>query len=313
LPADSAHAHEHATVTVEEVGPSRKRLQVEIAAPTVQAEVDRAFAQVGRQARLPGFRPGKAPRRVLERTFGEQIRRDVLGRLIEDSFHHAVHDHQLAVVGTPEIDADALKPGEGLRYVATVDVGRRSCSASSVASTSCARRRWSVTTRSSACSARCASRSPSWRPITDRQVVESGDVVTLNLSSVVEAPSRPVATACSSRPGRSFPLALRAPDRRTAPWRAPLARRAVSGGLRDPSLAGRSVHFEVEVVDLRAKELPPLDDEFARDHGRSDTLAELRGRIRADLERQATERADGAVRDAILDQLIARHPIDAPT
>jgi trigger factor len=84
-------------------------------------------------------------------------------------------------------------------------------------------------------------------------------------------------------------------------------------GYQNPSLAGRSVHFEVEVVDLRAKELPPLDDEFARDHGRSDTLAELRGRIRADLERQATERADGAVRDAILDQLIARHPIDAPT
>src|SRR5262247_2319217 len=113
---------ESAKISLEEVGPSRKRLQVEIDAPTVQAEVDRAFAVVGRQARLPGFRPGKAPRRVLERMFGDQVRREVLGRLVEESFHHAVHEHQLAVVGQPEIDADVLTPGEALRYSATVDV-----------------------------------------------------------------------------------------------------------------------------------------------------------------------------------------------
>src|SRR5215472_8670900 len=109
-------------VTLEELGPSRKRLQVEIGAPAVQAEIDRAFALVGRQARLPGFRPGKAPRRVLERMFGEQVRREVLGRLVEESFHQAVHEHQLAIVGTPEIDADVLTPGEALRYSATIDV-----------------------------------------------------------------------------------------------------------------------------------------------------------------------------------------------
>src|SRR4029453_16840101 len=59
-------------------------------------------------------------------------------------------------------------------------------------------------------------------------------------------------------------------------------------------------------------ELPPLDDDFARDHGRSDTLDELRTRVRADLERQAHERAEGAVREAILDQLLARHPFEVP-
>ena len=80
----------------------------------------------------------------------------------------------------------------------------------------------------------------------------------------------------------------------------------------NPSLAGRTVQFDVEIVDLRAKELPPLDDDFARDHGRSDTLDELRTRVRADLERQAHERADGAVREAVLDQLLARHPFEVP-
>src|SRR5262245_858551 len=111
-----------AKVTIEELGPSRKRLLIEIDAPTVQGEVDRTLERVGRQARLPGFRPGKAPRRVIERMFGDQVRREVLGKLVEESFHHAVHEHDLAVVGTPEIDADVLTPGEALRYSATVDV-----------------------------------------------------------------------------------------------------------------------------------------------------------------------------------------------
>src|SRR5215472_12597087 len=109
-------------VTLEELGPSRKRLQVEIGAPAVQAEIDRAFALVGQQARLPGFRPGKAPRRVLERMFGPQVRREVLGRLLEESFHRAVESHHLAVVGTPDIDADEVAAGAPLRYSATVDV-----------------------------------------------------------------------------------------------------------------------------------------------------------------------------------------------
>ena len=151
------------------------------------------------------------------------------------------------------------------------------------------------------------------RPITDRQVVEAGDVVTLNLT---QRGGRRRAGASRRRAARgrggSFPLALERQivgQHRGAHLSLDVP---YPEDYQNPSLAGRSVHFEVEVVDLRAKELPPLDDEFARDHGRSDTLAELRGRIRADLERQAHERADGAVRDAILDQLLARHPFEVP-
>jgi trigger factor len=311
LPAD--HSHDHPTVTVEEIGPSRKRLQVEIAAPTVQAEVDRAFAQVGRQARLPGFRPGKAPRRVLERNFGDQIRREVLGRLIEESFHHAVHEHQLAVVGTPEIDADALKPGEGLRYAATVDV-RPTIVLGELGNFDVIRPPSTVSDDEVERVLGSLRESVAQlRPITDREVVEAGDVVTLNLTSQVEGaePTRRDGVLLEAG-GGSFPLAL---ERQIVGQRRgahPSLEVPYPANYQNGSLAGRSVHFEVEVVDLRAKELPPLDDEFARDHGRSDTLDALRGRIRADLERQATERANGAVRDAILDQLIARHPIDAP-
>ena len=300
-------------ITLEELGPSRKRLQIEIGAPTVQAEVDRAFALVGRQARLPGFRPGKAPRQVLERMFGDQVRREVLGRLVEESFHHAVHEHHLAIVGTPEIDADVLTPGEALRYSATVDV--RPAIALAELSGFEARKPAAVVTDDDVSRVIESLRESvaQLRPITDRQIVEAGDVVSLNLSSRIEGgePSHREGVLLEAG-GGSFPLALE----RQIVGQQRGARLSLKvpypEDYSNPSLAGKSVDFEVEVVDLRAKELPPLDDEFARDHGRSETLDALRARVRADLQRQAEERADSAVREAILDQLIARHPFEVP-
>jgi trigger factor len=299
--------------TLEELGPTRKRLTVEIAAPSVQAEIDRAFALVGRQAKLPGFRPGKAPRRVLEHMFGEQVRRDVLGRLVEESFHHAIHEHQLAVIGSPEIDADVLTPGEALRYSATVDV-RPEITLGDVTGFDVVRPAASVPEAEVDRVLQSLRESVAQlRPIDDRQVIEAGDVVTVNLASRLEG-AEPVRRegVLLEAGGGSFPLALErqlvgqhrgAQLTLEVPYPADYA---------NASLAGRTVHFDVEVVDLRAKELPPLDDDFARDHGRSDTLDELRTRVRADLERQAHERAEGAVREAILDQLLARHPLEVP-
>jgi trigger factor len=300
-------------ITLEELGPSRKRLQIEIGAPTVQAEVDRAFALVGRQARLPGFRPGKAPRQVLERMFGDQVRREVLGRLIEESFHHAVHEHQLAIVGTPEIDADVLTPGEALRYSATVDV-RPDIVLNDLTGFEARKPAAAVTDDDVARVIESLRESVAQlRPITDRQIVEGGDVVSLNLSSRIEGaePSRREGVLLEAG-GGSFPLALE----RQIVGQHRGARLSLKvpypEDYANPSLAGKSVDFEVEIVDLRAKELPPLDDEFARDHGRSETLDALRARVRADLQRQADERADGVVRETILDQLIARHPFEVP-
>src|SRR5262245_55105311 len=113
---------EAARVTVEDLSSVSKRLKVEVPADAVQAEVDRTFVRVAQRARLPGFRPGKAPRHVLERAFGDDVRKEVVAHLVEESFHHAVSTHGLAVVGTPDIDVDQIAPGTPLRYSATVEV-----------------------------------------------------------------------------------------------------------------------------------------------------------------------------------------------
>jgi trigger factor len=298
---------------LEELSPVRKRIEVEIPAGTVQSELDRAFAAVGRAARLRGFRPGKAPRPVLERVFGEQVRQDVLERLIGESLKQALDMHRLAVVGTPDVEAEGLTPGQALRYAATIDVrpvievrdlsGLQAVRPTTVVSDAEVDEVLESLRQSVA----------QLRPIEGRTIVEAGDVVTVDVTSCVDGgePVRREGVMLEAGAG-SFPEALE----RLLVGQPLGARRTFDvtypADHPRPALAGKRVHFDVAVKEIRLKELPPLDDDFARDHGRCETLAELRARIRADLEERAAQRAEEAARAAVVDQLIARHPFEIP-
>jgi trigger factor len=305
---------ESAKTNVAELNGSRRRIDVEIAAPRVQAELDRAFTLVGRQARLPGFRPGKAPRRVLERMFGDDVRREVLGRLVQETFNDAVDEHGLDVVGHPEIDAGGLVAGQALQYTATVDV-RPVIDLASLPALEAERPEVAVGDEDVERVVESLRESVAQlRPIEDRSVVEAGDVVTINVTSRLDG-GEPMTRegVLVEAGGGSFPLAL---ERQLVGQQKG---RRVSITVPYPedygngALAGKAAEMDVEVLDLREKELPPLDDDFARDHGHADSLAALRERLRGDLERQQTERADAQVRESLLEQLIAGTGFEVPT
>jgi len=304
---------EPAKTNVAELSGSRRRIDVEIAAPRVQAELDRAFTLVGRQARLPGFRPGKAPRQVLERMFGDDVRREVLGRLVEETFHSAVHEHSLDIVGQPEIDAGGLVSGEALQYTATVDV-RPVIDLTALPALEAERPEVAVADEDVERVIESLRESAAQlRPIEDRSIVEAGDVVALNVTSRLDG-GEPMTRdgVLVEAGGGSFPLALERQlvgqqKGRRVSISVPYPEDYANSGL-----AGKSAEMEVEVLDLRAKELPPLDDDFARDHGHADSLAAMRDKLRADLERQETERAETHVRESLLEQLITGVGFDVP-
>ena len=300
-------------VVVETLSPVRKRVQVEVPASEVQGELDRAFATVGRDARIRGFRQGRVPRAVLERMFGDQVRREVLARLVEHSFHHAIEAERLDVVGAPEIDADGITPGESLKYSATVDI-RPSIQVGDTSGIEVTRPIFEVTDADVEQVLGSMRESVAQlRPIEDRFVVESGDVVAINVATLLEGnQSQRREGALVEAGSGSFPLALESQlvgQSKGAHVNLEVPYPADYG---NTALAGKAVRFDVEVVDLKRKELPPLDDDFARDHGRAESLADLRAQIRTDLEAQASSRADAAVQDAVLEQLIARHGFDVP-
>lgn len=299
--------------TLEDVSAVRKRLAIEVPADTVRRELDRAYESVRRHAKIRGFRPGRAPRSVLEQFYGDQVRRDVMARLVEASFHKAVEQHALSIVGSPEIDAAVLEASEPFRYTATVDVPPAIELAD--LATLRAERRTAVVedTDVEDVLARMRDRAAQLRPIEDRSEAAAGDVVTVDATSRLEGgePQERKGVMLEAG-GGSFDAALE----------NQLVGRVVGDHVdvsvtypedyANAGLAGRTIAFAVAVKALHAKELPDLDDEFAKDHGNAESLADLREAIRADLEAHAREEAERAVRDVLLGALVEQHAFEAP-
>src|SRR5512147_1426869 len=114
-------------IQVETISPVEKKVLVEIDAERVGKELDRAYAALGRRVKLKGFRPGKAPRQVLERNFRDEVERDVAQRLVELAFGEAVSDHGVEAVAPPRADIaePGLRPAEPFRFTVRVEVKPR--------------------------------------------------------------------------------------------------------------------------------------------------------------------------------------------
>ena len=109
-------------LNVEEIGPCRKELKIEIPAPAVDAETSRVLGEFGRKASLPGFRKGKVPQNLVQRHFGDDIRREVVERLVPRYFRQAVAEKGIDPLLAPEVEMAKVETGTGMTFIARVEV-----------------------------------------------------------------------------------------------------------------------------------------------------------------------------------------------
>lgn len=297
-------------VSMETVDSVRRRLAVEVPAGEVTAEIERAYDQLRRTANVRGFRPGRAPRPVLEQLFGDRVRADVFGRLVQDSYSEALRDQNIEPVGQPEIVTEHAEPGEPLRYSATVEVKPTIAPAGY---TGLEAERPLETVSDEDVERFLENIRQSYAqlvPITDRVRAARGDVATVDYEARVDGrligkgEDRQILVGSEHEVGSRLEGVDKG-DEREFDIDYPADHE-------DSELAGKHVHFRVLVKALSVREVPDLDDDFAKDHGESDTLAELRQRARRHLEASAARDADEATRSALIGQLIRTHTVDAP-
>lgn len=299
-------------VAMEAVDAVRRRLAVEVPAGAVTAEIERAYEQLRRRARVPGFRPGRAPRPVLERLFGDQVRADVFGKLVQESYADALRDQNLDPVSAPEIVTEQAEPGEPLRYSATVEV-RPEVTARNYQGLTVERPRRAVTEGDVAQVIEgLRQRHATLTPITDRVVAQAGDVATVDYEAragdavvghgdgrLVEIGSEPADSPGARLIGAEIGVATRFDI-------------AYPADHANADLAGKTVTFDATVRALQHREVPALDDAFVSAHTGAESVVELRERVRADLEAQVARDAEAAVRSALVAQLVGAHDFEVP-
>ncbi len=303
-------------VTVEDISTVKKTLRVEIPREEVVREIDRAYDEVRRTARVKGFRPGKTPRSVLERMFKKEIHEDVTARLLERSFIDAVRERDLRIVGRPRFDTPALDPGAPLVYAATVEVAPP-IGEVPFRGLRLKRTRYRVSEAEVEAHLRgLQKRLARLEPLPAPRPAAEGDVLRIDFEGFQDGRPCPDAPRNENFTlklggGRVLPAfeaglkGMQAGESREFPVAFP-------ADYENRQLAGREITFRVTLREIRSEILPPIDDELARRVGPYATLDELRAKIVAQLEEGYRKRIEQELQEQAFRQLLDRVPFEVP-
>jgi trigger factor len=300
-----------------DVSDTRKSLVVEIPSTVVDEEIDKVARDYSKAARIPGFRPGKVPPKVVRQRFRDQILHDVAHGLIPRAVDEALRARGVEPVNTPDIRDVVVEEGQPLKFTASFETVPPIDPGDYASLT--LRQKDVVVSEADVDQAleRLQQRSARYEPVEGRGI-QNGDSVVLdhkrtaagggaedthtdrheNVTVDIGAPANP--------PGFDEELTgLRTDDRKTFDVRYP-ADYAIG------ELAGSTVSYDVHVKAIRTRVLPALDDEFAKDLGAFESLDALRAHVRGDLEHEARHEADRELRGDLLRQLAGRVTFDVP-
>ena len=300
-------------VTVETVQGLERRMRVEIPEERVRGEVDKRLGDLARSVRIPGFRPGKVPVGIVARRYGRQVRDEVVGEIVEESFVDALRQERLRPAATPRIAPLESEAGAGVRYTATFDVFP-DVSLPSIESIEIARPSAAVADEDvDRVMERLRSQYRTWKAVeraatpSDRVVVDFEGFVDGEPFEGGSATELPVPLdeegmidgfedgLAGVRPGEGRTLEL------TFPQGYP------------EHLAGKAVTFDVKVHRVEEPVLPDLDDAFAERLGVGDGGIEaLRGEVRANLERELAGALDATTKDRVMEALFTSGEIELP-
>ena len=295
---------------VEELSPTRVKLSVEVPFDELKPSIDKAYREVARQVRIPGFRPGRVPPRIIDQRIG---RAPVLEQAVNDAipglYGKAVEESELFALGRPEVEITSLDDGKELSFTAEVDV-RPKFELPDLASISVAIDNATVTPDDveeylSSLRERFASLKGVQRP------AEGGDFVSIDLSATVDG--EPVEDAQAS--GLSYEVGsgsmLEGLDDAVTGMAAGESK-TFSSELAGGGHAGDQAEVTVTVHSVKVKELPDFDDDFAQLASEFDTIGELRADTRRRLEAMRQQQQAIQVRDRALDALLDQVDVPLP-
>jgi len=301
---------------VVEVSETKKNLVIEVSREEVDAEIDRVTKAYSRSARLPGFRPGKAPPRVVKQRFRDEILHEVAHELVPRAVDAALQEKGLSPIDTPDVGHVDVREGEPLTFTATVET-LPPVDPGDYPAVQLLRQAVQVSDQQvDEALERLRQRAARFEPVEGRGV-EAGDTVVTDLGRAVvengeaQAPEHHENVSVELGSAANPPgfdgqlLGLQPGDERTFRLRYP-DDHAVE------ALKGKEIEYQVKVRALRRRVVPPLDDDLAKEVSSADTLERLREEVREGLTREAAHESERRLRSDLLEALAARVAFEAP-
>lgn len=305
-------------IQVETLSPIERKVTIEVDAARVAKELEKAYGSLSRRVKLRGFRPGKAPRKVLERQFKAEVEGEVTERIVQETFAEAVRVESLPVVAAPSVSInEAVAEGKGFAFSARVEV-KPAVSPKDYKGLVVTRKPPLVTDETvEAEVTKIRENLAQLSPIEDRTVAQEGDWAVVDHEGTIDG--QPFDG------GKAEGVTVRvAPGPITEGNLGLLAGKSIGdlvefdepfpADARDESLRGKLAHMKVTLKGLKARPLPALDDALAKQVGLEgvETLDALRARIKSDLEKRETRRAESELKDALVKAALAKNDFEVP-
>jgi trigger factor len=296
----------------EDLSPVQKTVEVEIPAAVLSREADRVTNEFGRQAQVPGFRPGKIPPSVVRTRFAKEIQEEVVSRVLSQSFREAIQGKGLEPIGDPHLEhIDPFIEGAPMKFKARFEV-KPQIELSDYRGLEIEEPKIEVTeTDVDAMIERLRDQASHYR-IESERGLEDGDFAVIEIASSGED-IEPKTDAGHFKLGEETPLPeLHDVLRGKRAGDVGSFDKAYDDDANQEAWRGKTVHHDVTLKEIRVQEKPEVNDEFAKSVGGWETIAQMRETIEADIRSHRETEAQRFRRSQIGEKLLAAHTFDVP-
>lgn len=301
-------------VSVETTGALERRMEIQVPAERVEKAVDERLKSMSRTVRLKGFRPGKVPVNVVRQQFGQQVRQEVLGDVVQATFNEAVTQEKLVPTGGPRIEPINLERGSDLKYRAVFEIFPE-IELKGVEGMALTRSAADVTTADvDAMIENLRQQRPTYNAV--ERPAQDTDRVTVDFEGTLDG------TPFEGGKGEKVPVVLGA-GRMLADFEAGLkgmrAGEQKTLDLTFPEnygaahLAGKTVQFALNVHTVEERQLPEVDEEFCKSYGVEEGgIERLRQEVEENMRRELGEAVRARLKKQVMDALLAANPVELP-
>jgi trigger factor len=300
---------------VEEISSIKKKVSIEISEDQVNKEVESFYKDLGKKAKIKGFRPGKVPRNILERYFKDYVKAEVIQKLIEETYPKALSETDLHPVSPPVIDPGGFEDGKPFQYSAVIevkpDIQLEGYTGLKIEGKKEEVKDQEVEERLKALQNLHAN----LKTISEARPIQTGDYVIVDYEA--STGGKPL------EGGKAIDFTVEVGSGQFIPafeekliGLKPEEEKEIEVSFPEDygyqKWAGKTVSFHVKIKEIKEKILPPLDDEFAKDLGDYSSFEELKVKLKGEIEKEKELALERQLKDQVVDQLLEINPFDVP-